>query len=78
MKRPINPFACLEVHILLFCVFMLLYVWPLLSTFGQGRPGVLFVYYYAVLAIHTLALYRVGRSSNDSSRRSDDPPRTHH
>ncbi len=78
MKKIINPITCREVHALLFCVFILLYVWPLLSTFGQGRPGVLFVYYHSVLAVHTLALYWVSRYSNDSSRRSDDPPRTHH
>lgn len=61
-------FARIEILAILFCIFVFLCIWPLLSSFGQGSPELLYFYFFGLLICHTcvmifLARYVGGRSS---------------
>lgn len=55
-------FRSLEFQAVAFCTFMFLYVWPLLSTFGEGDPEVLYRYFSIVFALHICSLLALGLS----------------
>jgi uncharacterized membrane protein YozB (DUF420 family) len=56
-----------EAHALLSCLFLVLYTWPLVTSSIQGRAGFVFVYYYAVFAVHVVVLALVSGSVGDGS-----------
>ena len=48
--------ARIEILAILFCIFLFLCIWPLLTSFGQGSPQTLYVYFFGVLIIHALVM----------------------
>ncbi len=70
MKRSRSPFERFEIQAVLWCVFLFLYIWPLLTTVGQGHPYILYIYFYVVLGIHVVVLFLLKRGLSNSASES--------
>ena len=55
----------LETQALLFVGFLSLYLWPLVSTAGHGRPAFLFAYYYTCFGLNILVVTLVALCSGE-------------
>jgi len=55
-------FSSLEFQSVASCTFLFLYIWPLLSSFGEGDPEVLYQYFYIVFALHLSSLLALSLS----------------
>ena len=62
MAKLKNLLGTVEFQAVVFCVFLFLYIWPLQTTFGEGRPIALYVYFYVVLCLHVCCLLLVSLS----------------
>lgn len=70
LKRVGAVLKRVEIQIVLWCMFLFLYSWPLLTTMGQGKPYILYIYYYAVLGIHVTVMFMLKRGLTDSTSES--------
>jgi hypothetical protein len=71
MGRARGFFSSLEFQAVAFCTFMFLYVWPLLSAFGEGDPEVLYRYFSIVFALHLCSLLALGWSLKSRPEKGD-------
>lgn len=79
MRRSRAFLARIEIQATLFCIFLFLYIWPLLTSFGQGYPEILYVYFYGVLIFQTFVMILLARcvgkpsSGKDEDLQSEEP-----
>jgi hypothetical protein len=67
MERFKNLLKQTEFHILLFCVSLVLFGWPVVNFSDMQRLEIRFVYLFMAWGVVILLLYLVGRSLGESA-----------
>ncbi|MFY9944010.1 MAG: hypothetical protein WAK57_17675 [Desulfobacterales bacterium] len=62
-----------EFHIFLFCLFSLLFSWPLLTLIEKTRPPIGFLYLYLTWSVLVVVLAVIARHCRPTSTDHDPP-----